>query len=68
MQLVLRQPCLLHTQWVVVRVQFPLILLSAVHLIKRKLLDSLFAVVAVEENLEELVHSGALRYQKTLVL
>jgi hypothetical protein len=59
MELIWAGPAVLHTKGEVIRVQFALVLLTAAHLIERELLHTFLAIVAIQQNLYQLVHCCA---------
>jgi hypothetical protein len=59
MELIWAGPAVLHTERAVIRVQFTLVLLTAAHLIQRELLHTFLAIVAIQEDLYQLVHCCA---------
>jgi len=63
-----RSPRLLHLQRQVLVVEFALVLLRGAHHVNGKQLLALFAVVAVEEDLDQVVHRCFLGYVQTFVL
>lgn len=58
-ELIWAGPAVLHTEGAVIRVQFALVLLTATHFIQRELFHTFLAVVAIQQDLYQLVHRCA---------